>query len=73
MENEKRKLQGFPITFNIYALDEQEAEEARMALIAFIGQHAREGRAVTGKKIAQAVARWDQNPLVRNQIIKFFT
>ena len=66
-------LQGFPITFNIYAESQQEAEEARMALIAFIGQHAREGRAVTGRKIAQAVARWDSNPIVRSQIIKYFT
>lgn len=66
-------LQGFPITFKIFAESQQEAEEARMALIAFIGQHAREGRAVTGRKIAQAVARWDSNPIVRSQIIKYFT
>ena len=66
-------LQGFPITFNIYAETAEEAEEARMALIAFIGQHAKQGRAVTGRKIAQAVSRWDQNPIVKSQIIKYFT
>lgn len=66
-------LQGFPITFNIYAESAEEAEEARMALVAFIGQHAKQGRAVTGRKIAQAVARWDQNPIVKSQIIKYFT
>ena len=66
-------MKGFPITFNIYAESEQEAEEARMAIVAFIGEHAKHGRAVTGKKIAQAVSNWDKNLLVKNQIIKFFT
>lgn len=65
-------LQGFPITFSIYAETAEEAEEARQALVAFIGQHARQGRAVTGRKIAQAVGRWDKNPLVKNQIINYF-
>lgn len=72
MTNETKELKGFPLTFNLYAYDEQEVEEARMAIIAFIGQHAREGRAVTARKVAQAVARWDQNPIVRNQIISYF-
>lgn len=72
MVNETQQLKGFPVTFNIYAHDEQEAEECRMALIAFIGQHAHEGRAVTAHKVAQAVARWDQNPIVKSQIIKYF-
>lgn len=65
-------MKGFPITFNIYAESEQEAEEARMAIVAFIGQHARQGRAVTGHKIAQAVSNWDKNPLVKSQIINYF-
>lgn len=65
-------LQGFPITLNIYAETAEEAEEARMALIAFIGQHAREGRAVTGRKVAQAVSNWDKNPIVKSQIINYF-
>ena len=66
-------MKGYPITFNIYAESEQEAEEARMAIVAFIGEHAKHGRAVTGKKIAQAVSNWDKNLLVKNQIIKFFS
>lgn len=65
-------MKGFQITFNIYAESEQEAEEARMAIIAFIGQHAHQGRAVTGRKIAQAIANWDKNPLVKSQIINYF-
>ena len=73
MENSSKRLKGFPITFNIYAEDEKEAEEARMAIIAFIGQHAQQGRAVTARKVAQAIASWDQNTLVKSQIIKYFT
>lgn len=70
MEQQK-KLQGFPLTFNIYAESEQEVEECRMAIIAFIGLHASQGRAVTAKKIGQALASWDKNPLVKNRIINY--
>lgn len=66
-------LGAYPITFQLYAHNEQEVEEARMAIIAFIGLHRQYGRAVTAQKVAQAVARWDQNPLVKSQIIKYFT
>ncbi len=64
-------MKGFPITLNIYAENAEEAEQARKALISFIDLHARQGRAVTGRKIAEAVSRWDRNPFVRNQIINF--
>ena len=72
MNEEQKQLKGFPLTFNIYAESAEEAEEARMAIIAFIGQHAKQGRAVTARKVAQAVARWDQNPIVKNQISNYF-
>lgn len=73
MDNEKKEhLQGFPVTFNIYAESAEEAEECRMAIIAFIGLHAKQGRAVTAKKVAQAIGNWDRNPIVRNQIISYF-
>lgn len=72
MNEQRQPLRGFPITFQLYAHDEREAEEARMAIVAFIGQLRQYGRAVTGKKVAQAVANWDKNPIVRNQILKHF-
>lgn len=73
MAQETRKLKALPITFELYAYDEKEIEEARMAIIAFIGQHRNQDRAVTARKVAQAVSNWDKNPLVRSQIIKYFT
>lgn len=71
--NEQKQLKPVTISFQLYAYDEQEAEAARMAIIAFIGQHAAQGRAVTAEKVARAVSKWEQNPIVRSQIIKYFT
>lgn len=71
-KKEQEPLRGFPITFNVYARNEQEVEDLRMAVIAFIGHHAREGRAVDAARLAQAIANWDRNPLVKNQIINYF-
>ena len=70
--NPRQPFRGFPITFNVYARDEQEVEELRMAVVAFIGHHAHQGRAVDAARLARAIANWDKNPLVRNQIINYF-
>ena len=69
---EKKQLKGFPISFNIYAENETEAEEARRAIISFIGLHASQCRAVTAKKVTHALSNWDKNPIVRNHIINYF-
>ena len=69
---ETRKLKGFPLTFDIYAENEQEVQEARRAIIAFIGFHASQCRAVTAKKVAQALNNWQNNAIVRNRIIQYF-
>lgn len=72
-QNDTRSLRVLPITFELYAYDEQEVEEARQAIIAFIEQHRQAGRAVTARKVAQAIPRWDRNPFVRNEVVKYFT
>lgn len=71
-QGQKTPLGVYPISFEIYAHSPQEAEDARMAIIAFIGLHARQGRAVTGEKIAKAIANWEKNPIVRNRIVEYF-
>ena len=73
MEQNSRQLRALPITFELYAYDEEEIAEARAAIIAFIGQQRSAGRAVTARKVAQAVGRWDRNALVRNEINRYFT
>ena len=72
MAQKTKQLKGFPLTFNIYAENEQEVEDCRMAIIAFIGLHASQCRAVTARKVAQAIANWDKNLLVKNNIINYF-
>jgi hypothetical protein len=74
-EQEKKDQQpfrGFPITFDVYARNEQEVEELRMAIVAFIGFHARQGRAVDAARLAKAIANWDKNPIVKNKICEYF-
>lgn len=68
---EQKRLRGFPIQFNIYAENEQEVEECRMAIVEFIGFHASQCRAVTAKKVAKALSNWDKNILIRNHIISY--
>lgn len=65
-------MKAFPITIKIYAENEQEAEQARRALGGFVDQFGQMGIAVTGKKIADAVSRWDKNNFVRSKIIEHF-
>ena len=65
-------MKGFPITFNVYANNEQEVETLCMAIVAFIGEHAKHGRAIDATRAAKAIANWDKNPLVKSQIINYF-
>lgn len=67
-----QELKGFPLQFNIYAENEQEVEDCRTAIVAFIGLHASQCRAVTAKKVAQALSNWDKNPFVKGRIIEYF-
>lgn len=74
-EQEKKQqqpFQGFPIKFDVYARSEQEVEDLRMAIVAFIGLHARQGRAIDAARLAKAISNWDKNPLVKNHIINYF-
>lgn len=65
-------LKGFPLSFQIYAHNEQEVEQCRQAIIGFINQHRQENRAVTATKVAQAITSWQSNPLIKTQIINYF-
>ena len=66
------QLKGFPITFNVYARNEQEVADLRLAIVGFISAHAHQGRAIDAARLAQAIVNWDRNPLVKNQIINYF-
>ena len=64
-------MKVYPITINIYAADEQEAELARKALGAFVDELGAMSIMVTGAKIAEAVPKW-KSPMVRGRIIGHF-
>lgn len=61
-----------PITFNIYASTDEEAEKGRKAIIQFINIMGQQGARVSGNKIAEAVAKLNDSPFIASQIIKFF-
>lgn len=65
-------MKGYEIKFYIYAESQEEADEARKAIVDFIGEHAQQGRAVTGRKIVEALSHWKDNVIVRNRIINHF-
>jgi hypothetical protein len=71
-QQQQQPFRGFPIKFDIYARSEQEVEDLRMAIVAFIGHHARQGRAIDAARLAKAIGNWDKNPLVKNHIINYF-
>ena len=61
-----------PITFNIYASSDEEAEKGRKAIITFINIMGQHGGKVSGAKLAEAVGKLNSNSFVTSQIIKFF-
>ena len=64
--------QVFPISINIYADSEQEAQSAQKALGQFVNDLGHLGIAVTGRKIADVVPRWDKNDFIKSRIINHF-
>ena len=66
-------MQGYPITFNIYANDEREASDARLAIVEFIRINATEGRAVSARAILDAIRKWNTNGLVRTTVNNFLS
>ena len=62
-------MQGFEIKFNVYANDQNEADNARNAIVSFINNMAQQGYAVTGNKIINAINRWGNNPLIKNYFV----
>ena len=65
-------MQGFEINFKIYAETQEEIDEAAKIIQDFVNEHAKEGRAVTAKKISEIIPKWKENFLVRKQIVKYF-
>lgn len=61
-----------PITFNIYATTDEEAEKGRKAIIQFINIMGQHGAKVSGDKLSEAIGRLHSNSFITSQIINFF-
>ena len=61
-----------PITFNIYASSDEEAERGRKAIIQFINIIGQHGAKVSGNKLHEAVGHIGDNTFIMSQIINFF-
>lgn len=72
MDENRTTLKGFPLSFNIYAESAEEAEECRKAIVTFITLHATQCRAVTARKVTEALRNWDKNAIVKRKIIDYF-
>ena len=57
-------MRGYEIRFNVYAESQEEADRATEAVKAFIDGKARQGIAVTAKRLREAVERWKDNYFV---------
>lgn len=60
------------IEFNIWANSDEEADELKKEICAFINYHGQQGRKVTASKLVEALRRWQSNPLVKQSIINHF-
>lgn len=60
------------IEFNIWANSDEEADDLKKEICAFINFHGQQGRKVTASKLVEALRRWQSNPLVKQSIINHF-
>lgn len=57
-------MRGFQVSFNVYADSQVEADDLSSVIKAFIGEQAQQGRAVTAKKVADAIKKYKDNYFV---------
>jgi hypothetical protein len=65
-------MKVFELRTPIYAETEAEVAELRNTIVWFINQHRQHNRAVSAKKVSEAIRAWDSNILVKNRIINHF-
>lgn len=65
-------MKVYQLSTPIYAENESEVVELRNAIVAFINEHRQHGRAVSARKVTEAIRNWDSNIIVKNRIINHF-
>lgn len=59
------------VEFNIWCEKESEAKDLSQALQDFVNEHGTCGRAVTARRVTDAIRKWEDNYLVRSRIIRY--
>ena len=59
-------MKGYELKFSVYAEAQEEADEAVEEIRAFISRMALEGRAVTAKRIAEAIRRYGDSYFLKS-------
>lgn len=65
-------MKAYDINFQIYAENENEVAELRQTVVWFIELQRANNRAVTAKKLSDAIKNWNRNVIVRNKINEYF-
>jgi hypothetical protein len=65
-------MKVFEVNIPIYAETENEVQELRQTIVWFINLHRNNNRAVTARKVSEAIKAWDSNFLVKKRIIEHF-
>lgn len=55
----------------IYADSPEEVDACRKAIHAFIEENRQQGRAITARKLTEALSKWKSNAIVKAGIINF--
>ena len=59
-------MNGYQISFNVYANSQEEADKASEAFRTFVTEQAQQGRAVTAKKLSDAINKYKDNYFVND-------
>ena len=59
-------MKGFQVSFNVYADSKEEADKASEAFKSFVNEQAQQGRAVTARKITDAINKYKNNYFVNS-------
>lgn len=65
-------MEAHKVEFVIWADSDEECNELSETLHKFVNDNGEKGRAVTAKKVTEAIKKWQDNIFVRNRIIKYF-
>lgn len=65
-------MQGYEVSFKIYAESQEEADQVSKAFKDFVENQRVNGRAVTAQKLMSALTKLENNVFIKSQVNNFF-